>query len=168
MTIFLFLGFLVSSPELLQIYDGDTIHAKTAGGFELKVRLIGIDCPEVPHKASRGKKSQPGQPGGIEAQKRLSELLKDGFEIRPYGLDAFGRTLGEIELKDKRRANLILVEEGFCEVYRKGNKSKRRKAASFDLQSYDRAESLARAAKRGIWGMAHYEAPGNYRRRVSR
>jgi len=169
MTIFLLFSFLISSPEILRVYDGDTLHVKTEGGFELKVRLIGIDCPEVAHPARRGKRAEPGQTGGNEALKKLSELLSLGFEIKPHGLDVYGRTLGELVLKGKRIANLVLVEEGYCEVYHKAGRSKRAKRGGrFDLGPYELAELRAKAGKLRIWGASNYESPAVYRKRVKK
>ena len=45
---------LVATVE--RVSDGDTIIALTSEGTKLRIRLLGIDAPEVPH----GKK--PGQP----------------------------------------------------------------------------------------------------------
>lgn len=158
------LHLLVTSPKLLHVSDGDTIVMKTDDGFEVRGRLIGIDCPEVPHKAARGRKKQPGQALGEEAKARLETLLKQPFSAKSYGSDVYGRSLVELRLADGKIANLSLVEEGYCEVYRKANK----RGEAFNLVPYDEAEKRARQAKKGIWGLAHYEPPGVYRRRYLR
>ena len=159
-TLILFFG-LVTSPKVIQVFDGDTILMKTTDGFDVRGRLMAIDCPEVAHKERRGKKKQPGQPLGEEARERLRALLHQEFSVKTYGNDAFGRSLIEVVLKDQKIANVSLVEEGLCEVYRKGNKKK----LGFSLVPYEKAESRAKAAKKGIWGLSHYEPPAVYRKR---
>ncbi len=151
-----------SSPQVIDVHDGDTVLLESSDGFRVKTRLIGIDCPEVPSKerrGPRGKKAAPGQPLGIEARDRLATLLKSPFEIKAYGLDAYGRSLVEFKLKAGKVVNEVLVEEGFCEFYKKA------RAKGFDKKAYPLAEAKARAAKKGIWALPHYEPPGVYRRR---
>jgi len=154
---------LVSGLSLDYVSDGDTVALKTEEGLVLKGRLIVIDCPEIPHKAGHGRRKQPGQPGGLEAKDRLADLLKSGFEVQTYGSDAYGRSLVELILKDKKPANLIMVEEGYCEVYQK---AKANRGKSFELFPYRMAENKAQKAKKGIWGFKHYEPPGIFRRRL--
>lgn len=154
---------LVASTQLNYVHDGDTVGLKTVDGLEVKGRLIGIDCPEVPSRARNGRKKGPGQPGGEAARDRLQEILKPGFSIKTYGSDAYGRSLVELILKDQRVVNIVMVEEGFCEVYQR---AAARKGLRFDLGPYRQAEAKARSAKKGIWGYQHYEPPTTYRKRL--
>mgnify|MGYP000904822482 CR=1 FL=1 len=152
----------MTSPKVLQVSDGDTVVLSSSDGFEVRSRLVGIDCPEVPHKERRrGRKAKPGQPLGEEAKKRLGELLQAPFTVNAFGNDAYGRSLVELRLADGKVVNQLLVEEGFCEVYRKGNRNKK----GFKLSIYEEAEQRAKSAKKGIWGLKHYEPPDVYRRR---
>jgi endonuclease YncB( thermonuclease family) len=52
-----------------RVIDGDTLTALTANSTKLRLRLLGIDAPEVSH----GKK--PGQPYGEEARDYLDHLI---------------------------------------------------------------------------------------------
>lgn len=153
---------ILATPPILSVHDGDTLTVKSAEGFEVKVRLIGIDCPEVPMAASnrgRRRKAMPGQPMGVEARERLKALVAKPFEIKTYGSDVYGRSLAELQLKEGRIVNEVLVEEGYCEFYKKA------KARGFTADRYRTAESKARQAKKGIWSLKQYESPDLYRRR---
>ena len=63
-------GYAANSRTLVakveRVSDGDTITALTSEGTKLRIRLLGIDAPEIPH----GKK--PGQPYGEEARDYLA------------------------------------------------------------------------------------------------
>ncbi len=58
---------LVAKVELVS--DGDTITAVTSEGTKLRLCLLGIDAPEVPHG------DKPGQPFGEEARDYLDHLI---------------------------------------------------------------------------------------------
>lgn len=51
------------------ISDGDTLTAITDNGTKLRIRLLGIDAPEIPHSQN------PGQPFGEEARDCLDHLI---------------------------------------------------------------------------------------------
>jgi endonuclease YncB( thermonuclease family) len=56
----------------------------------LTIRLVGIDAPETSKK-----KNQPGQPFSRKSTKYLASLvLKKSIEVKSYGTDRYGRTLG--------------------------------------------------------------------------
>lgn len=64
---------LAATPRILtatviRVADGDTLTAEAQHTTKLRVRLLGIDAPEVAH----GK--NPGQPFGQEATRALDEL----------------------------------------------------------------------------------------------
>jgi micrococcal nuclease len=45
-----------------RVSDGDTVTAVSSEGTKLRIRLLGIDAPEIPHGP------KPGQPYGEEAR----------------------------------------------------------------------------------------------------
>ncbi|MBW2101550.1 MAG: thermonuclease family protein, partial [Deltaproteobacteria bacterium] len=97
---------------MTRVYDGDTVLAR-ANDLVIKVRLVGIDAPEVSHG-----KRKPGQPYGRKAQKFLASLvLNKTVEIRAYGLDRYNRVLGVLVLNG-RDINLEMIKAGLAEVYR--------------------------------------------------
>jgi endonuclease YncB( thermonuclease family) len=139
---------------VLYCHDGDTCRVALPGGLWLAVRLAGIDAPEV---ASRGR---PGQPLGDEARAALTSAVQGRtVRLRQVDLDPYNRPVVEMRLDDAAEArpvNLALVGDGMAEVYR--GRTKR-----LDKSPYLAAEAEAKAAHRGIWGLARYESPSSYR-----
>ncbi len=67
--------------------DGDTIRC----GRE-RVRLIGIDAPELPGHCRTGRNCAPGDPWASKAA--LARLLRSGpITLERHGTDHYGRTL---------------------------------------------------------------------------
>ncbi len=112
-----------STPiEVLKIYDGDTIKAKTMGGNKFSIRLIGIDCFET-SKNNRGYKQayinkldiDDVIKKGIEAKIYLKELYKKSskasFDF--VGIDKYNRALGILWF-DYLNVNEELLNKGYC------------------------------------------------------
>lgn len=57
------------------VLDGDTIEVTDAAGSSQRVRLLGINTPEVPHD------DEPGQCGGEAAAEQLRTLLPEGTAV---------------------------------------------------------------------------------------
>ena len=67
-----------------RVADGDTLMATSENSTRLRIRLLGIDAPEIPH---RGK---PGQTYGVEARQHLVRLVLDRVvRIELFGSDAY-------------------------------------------------------------------------------
>jgi micrococcal nuclease len=71
-------------------------------------------------------------------------VLNKTVEIREYGKDRYGRTLGVVSIGGEI-VNLEMVKAGYAEVYR-GTP-----ATGFASVPYWKAEEVARAAKHGMW-----------------
>ena len=104
------------TARIISVYDGDTVTAMVDLGFhvqkEIKVRLSGIDTPEV-----RGEERRQG----LLAKTRLIELVLDKEVIIQTFKDKqekYGRWLGLIFVPGNPKAvNHILIEEGFAVEY---------------------------------------------------
>jgi len=123
--------------EVAYVYDGDTF--RTVRGE--KVRLLGINTPEVAHN------TEPGQAFGKQARKRLVQLLQ-GETVRLRmdrdARDNYGRLLAQVWLRDGTWINALLLREGLAHVYTF--------APNFHWTSaLLEAETIARQAKKGIW-----------------
>ncbi|HRN29003.1 MAG TPA: thermonuclease family protein [Terrimesophilobacter sp.] len=105
--------------EVTHVHDGDTLFIQpegtTAREDELKVRLVGIDTPEV----------QPAvECFGAESRDALRQLLPDGstvwfsFDVEPY--DQYDRALLYLWNTDGTFINLELIEQGYAEAVRIG------------------------------------------------
>ncbi len=76
------------TAKIDRVSDGDTVTTFTAEETKLRLRLLGIDAPEVPHG------DKPGQPYGEEARDYLDHLI-GGKTVRvdAYGPDEHKRVL---------------------------------------------------------------------------
>lgn len=91
------------------VYDGDTLVLDDGR----KVRLLGINTPEVQHH------NQSGEAGGEEAKQWLINALKHTtvrLEIGNEKTDKYGRTLAHVFTEQKVHINLQLVAAGLAAV----------------------------------------------------
>ncbi|MEG0936010.1 MAG: thermonuclease family protein [Clostridia bacterium] len=129
--------------EIAYVFDGDTVEVNLADGRALRVRLLGINAPEVAHKQD----GSAAEPYGDAARAALRKLLPVGKEVLlEYDADRtdkYGRELCYIWL-DGLSVNLYLIEQG-CARSLFFRENTRRKA------EFERAEAAARAAQVGLW-----------------
>jgi len=139
--------------KVVRVYDGDTLTA-TGHDLEIKVRLVGIDAPEL----KRGK-HKPGQPFGQKAKKFLARLvLNKQVFIKGYGLGPYNRPLAVVYV-DKENINLEMIKAGLAEAYRG------KPALGFDPSPYRTAEAQAKSQRRGMWSQGDkYISPRDWRK----
>jgi len=127
------------------VTDGDTIRV-TIDGTSTRVRLIGIDTPEVTDPR------RPVQCFGQEASRRAHDLM-DGTQVwleydpSQSRRDRYGRTLAYVWLSDAGLVNETMVREGYAHEYTYDTAYKYRDA-------FRDAEQAARTAERGLWSPA--------------
>jgi micrococcal nuclease len=127
------------------VTDGDTIRV-TVEGRSTRVRLIGIDTPEVadPRK--------PVQCFGQEASRRAHDLM-DGthvwleYDPSQSRRDRYGRTLAYVWLSDAVLVNEAMIHEGYAHEYTYDTPYKYRDA-------FVKAQREARTEERGLWSPA--------------
>lgn len=150
---------IAASPTLRTVYgtvikvsDGDTVQVMTHDQTKLKVRLYGIDAPEIAH-------GTPGQPYGEEAKQALASMVL-GKDIRLdiIEVDHYRRMVGMIWI-DKTNINLELVHQGYAEAYREHLAPEYR-------SEFLSAEDAAKTRHLGIWGLPDYERPSEFRHRT--
>ena len=67
-----------------RVADDDTVTGTTSEGTKLRLRLLGIDAPEIPHEP------KPGQPYGEEARDYLDHLIGGKMvHVDAYGPDRY-------------------------------------------------------------------------------
>ena len=115
--------------KVVGVLDGDTIEVMQGGGA-VRVRLVGIDCPEK--KQAFGRRA-----------KQFTSRMAFGKEVRimEMGKDRYGRILGEVILPDGKSLNQELVREGYAWWYWRYS----------DDEALKRLQAEARAEKRGLW-----------------
>lgn len=135
-----------STPTNLQgrvvaVHDGDTLTVLTAEKEQVKVRLEGIDAPELK------------QDFGNRARQELSALVfNKQVTVKVTGRDRYQRTLGRV-FCDGLDVNLDLVKRGMAWRFDQYSKE----AALGD------AQAAARRAKTGLWSKANPVPPWEWR-----
>lgn len=128
------------AEKVRYVIDGDTFILQN----NQRVRMVGINAPEISHRRYGKKK---GQPYGREAKACLADLI-DKKEVRltrggKDEFDRYGRRLAFVYLPDGTFVNREMVARGCAETYRK---------FSFDEKDdFLKAEDQARLARKGMW-----------------
>lgn len=134
-----------ATATVLRAVDGDTFDVRDDTRGRLRMRVLGIDSPEV-HK--------PGWSVGClgpEAAKFAADTLT-GQRVALVddptqdSHDRYGRTLAYVELADGRDFSVTAVAAGMARSYVYDDKPVSRYP---DIAA---AETQARAARRGLWG----------------
>ena len=124
------------TATVTHVTDGDTVWLSTLG----KVRLIGIDTPEVYGHVDCY---------GPQASAFTDRALKPGthvrYEIGRETHDVYGRTLAYLWLDNGRMFNELLAENGYARTLTIPPNDEYARLFAAAAQS-------ARAAGRGLWG----------------
>jgi micrococcal nuclease len=144
---------------VVKIIDGDTLVVKYQGK-EQKVRLIGMDTPEVSYnrKTKRdmeksGKDLKAIIAQGKEASNFVKKLVQKGDQVglefdvqkvEPPRDDKPARLLAYVYLADGRMLNEEIVKAGYGQVYTVPPNVKY-------VELFRKAEREARESKRGLW-----------------
>lgn len=127
--------------KVVGVHDGDTITV-LQNKTPYKIRLIGIDTPEL------------GQPFGRTAKWFVSDMAFDQtVEVDVKGRDRYKRYLGIVVLPGHINLNQALLANGLAWHYRFYSKD------SY-LQSL---EDAAKQSKLGLWRLKNPTAPWDYR-----
>lgn len=127
--------------KVISVHDGDTLRCLDADNRQRKVRLHGIDAPEI------------GQAFGSRSREQLASLAMGRETVVDHrGEDRYGRTLARLEV-DGRDVNREMVAAGMAWHY-----------VRYDADpSLAEAEREAREAKRGLWADPRPEPPWDWR-----
>ncbi len=137
--------------SVIAVHDGDTVSVILDNRKE-KVRLIGIDAPEIGQK-----------PWGEKAKKYLEALLNSsGWKVKPEfdvdKRDKYGRILAYLWTTNGEMVNLLMVKTGYAMLFTFPPNVK----YVTELKS---AQREARDRGLGIWAEKGLkERPGDYRR----
>lgn len=138
-----------------RVSDGDTVRLLIAGRDE-KVRLIGIDAPELGQR-----------PWGKRSKDHLREIISGSswsvsLELDIVERDKYGRLLGYLRTPDGTLINEMMVRDGYAVLYTFPPNVK-----YVDLLT--KAQTDARSKQLGIWGRNGLrQEPSEYRRQHPR
>ena len=115
--------------QVIRVSDGDTCDVETPSGRVVRIRIYGIDAPEL------------AQPFGKESRKYLDKkILRQQVIIEKYYDDQYGRCVGRVIMNGKDLA-LELLEEGIVWHY----------VQYCNDPAYAKAEQQARQEQKGLW-----------------
>jgi endonuclease YncB( thermonuclease family) len=99
-----------TKEQVKKVVDGDTIDTNKG-----RIRLLGIDAPELKTKA--GNKSQKGH----ASKQFLENLLRDKqVEVDSKGKDRYGRRLANLRIPDEKTTiNQKMVNKGHAKSQKK-------------------------------------------------
>lgn len=132
------------SFPVVRVVDGDTLHLGVADstGDVTKVRLIGIDAPEMGFGG--GERMYYAQEATAATRRlALDQHVTVYLDQQAGNRDRYERLLAYIQLPDGRFVNEELLTEGFAYA------DPRFKHGYF--QKYRQLEASARALKKGLW-----------------
>ncbi|MDC1311472.1 thermonuclease family protein [Burkholderiales bacterium] len=134
--------------DVARVTDGDTIIVVLADDIRLKVRLMGIDTPEL------------DQPYGAAARDYLNQLiLGQTVTCRCMKKDRYKRWVCQVIFEDMD-VNWMLVRDGFAWWYRQY----KREQSAEDRVRYADAERKAKDQQIGLWSDDSSVPPWDWRR----
>jgi len=127
------------------VTEGDIIRVNH-GGKETKIRLWGIDCPEM------------NQTFGPQAKKFTGDLTAgQTVTLKVLEVDRFKRQVAFVILPDGRNLNHEILKAGFGWWFVRYAK---------DEKVLEQLESEAKTAKRGLWAQPYPTPPWEHRKQV--
>ena len=145
----LFLLLLIRAPntfyaKVVGVHDGDSITVLTASNQQIKVRLEGVDCPEL--KQDYGQKAK---------QYTSSLCFQKQVRIETTGKDRYGRTLAFVYVGNTC-INKELLKAGMAWHFKKYNSN----------SELARIENVARSKKIGLWSRPSPKPPWEFRKKT--
>jgi len=134
---------LSAVAESVMVHDGDTLRMGSQ-----RVRLWGIDAPELEQTCRQGETSQPCGKQARDALIRLigqAQVSCSAVDTDRYGRSVARCTANGIDL------NRTMVAEGWALDY-----------STYSHEAYAREQELAQAGGKGIWGM-QFQEPWRWR-----
>ena len=130
--------------QVRYVHDGDTLHLKNGE----KVRLIGIDAPEL------ARKGRSNQPLAIAARDRLRQLVANsnnqlGLRLDNEHFDRYGRSLAHLYSQNGSSISAQLLQDGLATLLAVPPNLN-------GLDCYSRAEARAQQSNIGIWQLPAY------------
>ena len=130
-----------------KVSDGDTIQVTTPEQTKLRVRLYGIDAPEMPKtNPPPGYVKVHGESFGKDCKKALeAKIMGKKIRLDIMDIDKYKRMVGIIWLGN-RNINLEMIREGYAKAYDEYLKEPYR-------SEFQSAQKEARSSRRGLWNL---------------
>lgn len=132
---------LEQRARVVKVVDGDTLTVRLASGVRRKVRLIGIDTPEVYSGVECGGRKASASMRRLTPKGTRVVLVSDPTQDK---VDRYGRLLRYV-MKAGRDMNRAQVNRGWATVYVYDNDPFKR------VTGYRKAQRSAKGGPRGIW-----------------
>lgn len=142
----------VSPLAVIRVYDGDTIVVRRDGWQEFKVRMKGVDSPEMnegdaapPEAWAQAAKDFTLTHVGIQVDLEFDSdcaYLDDPYE---GCMDQYDRLLAYVRISTGEDLGELLLREGLAKIFRWNNEEYDR------LDVYEAAVDEAQAAGKGVW-----------------
>jgi endonuclease YncB( thermonuclease family) len=131
--------------KVTKVVDGDTLDVRLRSGKTRRVRLLGIDTPEVYGGLECGGKKASASLRRLTPVGTPVRLVSDATQDR---VDRYGRLLRYVhKVSTGRDVNRTQVARGWARVYVYNNNPFKR------VRGYRKAQRAAEAAGRGIWSL---------------
>jgi micrococcal nuclease len=129
---------------VMHVADGDTLTVRPpGGGDETRVRLIGVDAPEL-NSRDNGNRPDFWAADARDYLKRRAAGKDVTLRLeQTHTRDRYRRLLAYVYVGDSHNLNLDLVRDGHAYADRRFPHSMR--------AQFERAENEARRARRGLW-----------------
>ena len=128
------------------VIDGDTLAAGPR-----RIRLHGIDAPELEQRCQNGR--EPVDCGSVAAEELRSLVSGTRVTCKIAERDRYKREIGTCFRDDGMNINERMVESGWAIAYRRYS------------HAYDKAEAYARSRRLGLWS-GTFEPPEEWRARM--
>lgn len=129
--------------RVVGVLDGDSFTLLDSNNVQYKIRLHGIDCPEL------------NQPFGKAAKQFVSDLMFGQYvNVETSKKDRYGRNIGVVTLSNKVILNEALLKNGYAWHY-----------TEYDSSAiWSGFEASAKANKLGLWIDSNPIAPWLWRK----
>lgn len=132
----------IATGRIVQVVDGDTVDVRISRGHTVRVRMIGIDTPEVYGGV---------ECGGKQASRALTRLLPRTTKVKLVSdrtqdlKDRYGRQLRYVFKNGRKDMNKSQLSLGNAKVYVYDNTRFER------YKRYTKAQATAKRQNKGIW-----------------
>ena len=137
----------VLDGKIVRVHDGDSVTLLDAENRQHKIRLDGIDAPEL------------GQAFGKTSRRELQDISQGRIaQARCHKTDRYERKVCRVSI-DGHDISLLQLSSGMAWMFRRYA----RELSPATRQSYDAAETEARQSKKGLWSDPNPQPPWDWR-----